>query len=225
MEIDYKSINRRELRFDFNGPFIDEHNVWKIRAVNYRGRIVILVSPDAGLYRFKPVFSLPRSIDKNNETNTGELARALDMIIVPNEVKPVYIRNVEDMETLYDPQHTLGSYLIRNVIWPALITSRSITAIVHIQPTCSSVRYISSNYISNNARLIISQYKTTAKPVINVLNVTTKTKPKYWLQSAVSLSTALNILTNKDNVIWSPDKTTLEALISNLKFYSTLQEI
>lgn len=230
-EFDYYNIGRQYKlidRYNVHGPFIRDVCNWKVKLVQYKGRLTIFVSPDAGLYRFKPIYTLQSILDKRTKV-TIELSSIMDMLVIPSVARPLSGRNRDHkFSMLYDPKFQLSTYLINKVIWPILVPSRQIVAIIHVTPAslCDTINIFGS-YESNVKRFVISKYKTSTKLAVSDLYVRSNTSIEYWLTGSVKAGMVSEMLMDDriEKAVWLSPDITYEELIKNLQLTHALNSI
>jgi len=230
-EFEYPVEQRNELDSDYNlsGPFIQHSNTWTVRLVYYKNRLVLLASPDSGYYRFKPIITIPAVFDENF-TVTSHMASIFDILVIPLVSQPIYTRNLGKTDlTLYDNKYKLSMYLLRNHIWPAVIPSRELVAIIQPSDQCQSHHFSEFRvYTSRSIRYMVSRYKNTKKLVVSRLLIKARKKLESWVEGNASNADINNILkdNHKDkNIVWLADGINYDELMDEIKLMYTLKSI
>jgi hypothetical protein len=225
---EYKTKNKKQNNFDdIQGPFIKQANTWQAKLVAYKSKLVLLISPDAGLYRFKPVCAVPQVIDKN-KTPEEDLVTLIDNILLPSPITPAYYKSRNYHEPLLiDDSYKISTYLIVNVIWPALVPSRKVLAVVHLFPKslslCNSITFTGGDI----ERLIVSKYKNSNKLVVSRVVPRTNCKLNGWSSGNASYKRIEDAFLNNacKKVVWLADGVNYDELVNEIKLAYTLNAI
>jgi hypothetical protein len=213
---------------DIHGPEINSANTWQARLVLYKKKLVVLISPDAGLYRFKPVCVTSQLLNKNKAPEWN-FVTILDEIIVPFELMPLYYDPRPYFKVaLTDATYQLSSYLITNVIWPSLVPSRQVLAIAHLQPDrLTALVNSNSGIVTSAERLIVSKNKNSNKLVVSKLEPRVSCKLSGWLLGNASYNTVDKVFMDSSTkkVIWLKEGVKYEELLNDIKLSYTLDAL
>jgi len=212
---------------------------WTIKAVKYcTHKVVLLGSPDPGWYRFKPACVIPNKLSKE-EKPCKDLALLLNRVFISEAIAPLHSQDesLNEKRVLIDKTYSIATHLIKNLIWPALVPSRQILAIIHKKDYlveyasntlfCEQLytQYIAKRLIAE--RFIVSKYKTSNKLVVTKLNPEIN-KPLYsWNLGTANAEEIEEFIANKRNryVIWLEDGVNFTQLVNDIKLTCTLKSI
>ncbi len=129
----------------------NSRHVWSVKGVTDGSRLVMLVSPDAGWIVHRPGASIATIKSKESRVSTelrsivhgGDCEIWLEELALPATTCHSLCR----LETLHGELTQAAVYVIKDIIWPVLIQSRKLVALVKKPLNYHKTRYLKGSYL------------------------------------------------------------------------------
>jgi hypothetical protein len=148
---------------------------------------------------------------------------------VPDVIIPVYGLSEQYKDgVLFDKTYSIANYLIKHAIWPVLVPSRQILAIVHVFDENPNYVPESVPEIGDIAlKFIVSKYKTSDRLIITKLQPSLHSKLKAWNYGNASIIDIENIILGNNNkkAVWLENGVNCDELFNSIKLMCTLNSI